>query len=276
MLAGLVLAMVGLLRAPGADRALPPQSAAQVAGVSISRAELKRAVEAVAADRRTPPDAAQRRQILARLVNEALLIQYGLDLDLVRQSPQLRDQLVDTVLTGLRNEADAQQFEAAEVQAFYREHLALFKGPDLYQVGVIRAAEKSQAQAAFEALQAGGDFRQIQSRYSPGTLILPVAALPPDKLRDYLGPTLTQRAQTLSVGETAPPIADAGGYVIVHLLARKTTTAPPLSQVEEAVRFEMRRRAAETLMQKRLQALRQRYDVSIADDLAGDLADDLQ
>lgn len=267
LLAGLALALLGLLPGTDATAQLPQATAARVAGIHISRTDLARAVGAVSADRRTPPNKEQRGEILERLINEALLIEHGLDQDLVRQSPQLRDQVVDTVLSSLRGEADAVSFTPAQVELFYQEHAALFQGPDLLQVAVIRTQDLTQAQDALTALQAGEDGVQVAQRFNAHPPVVPAAPLPLQKLRDYLGPTLTQRAAELAVGESAAPIAHQGGYVVLKLLARKATQPPPLAQVEETVLFEMRRRAAEDLLQQRLAALRQRYAVRVADDL---------
>ena len=267
MLVGLALALFGILKTPLSEHGLAPNVAAQAAGTNISRDEYQRAVNAVEADRRSSLSATERRYILDRLINETLLIQHGLDLDLVRQAPRLRDQLMDAVLTGLRVEAEAKSFGESEVQAFYKQHSALFLGPDLLHVGVIRAPDKPTADAAITALESGHTFASVSDEYAGGQSILPDTFLPPAKLRDYLGPDLTRRAQAMDVGASAGPFASQNGFAVLSVFDRRAAEQPPLAEVETTVRQHIRRLAAEQLMRSRLEDLRTRYPVSVADDL---------
>jgi len=267
MLAGLAIALVGILKPLSREQNLAPNIAARVAGTSITRDEYQRALNAVEADRRTPLGAAERRQILNRLINQALLIQYGLDLDLVRQAPRLRDELMDAVLTGLRVEADAKSYNNTAVESFYAQHSALFRGPDLLRVAVIRTLDKPTAKSVIAALQSGRTIASVNTEYARGQSIVPDTLLPPAKLRDYLGPALTRRAQSLAAGESAGPFASQNGFAVVTVLERQAAQQPPLAEVETTVRQHMHRLAAEQLMQSRLAALRERYPVVVADNL---------
>lgn len=265
MCAGLAMAGFGLLNTAD-DADLPPQAVASISGQIITQADYQRALDAADADRRTPLDDRGRREVLDRLINEALLIQHGLDQGLVRQSPRLRDQLVDTVLSGIRAEADATEFSQADLEEFYRRNAALFRGPDLLNVALVFSRTQDKAKAVRAAMDAGDDWEVI--RLSAGTdgIPMPVSAVPADKLRDYIGPTLTQRAQALEVGEAAGPFAYQDGYAVLKMADRHSAPQPPLEQVEAAVRTQIHRREAERLLQQRLTALRGHYDVIIADE----------
>lgn len=245
---------------------LPENAVARVGGETITRAEYERALEAVAADKRDPLDEADRRRILERLVNEALLIRYGLELDLVRQPP-LRQRLVREVLERLRAEAEARRFDEAEVRAFYEAHPARFRGPDLLHVRVLRVPGRERAEKALAAWRGGTAFAGLRAEYDEGAVPVPDGPVPADKLRDYLGAGPVEVALALEEGEIGGPVETAGGFALLRLVARRPAATPPLAQVEEAVRHEMRRRAAEDLMAERLAALRERYGVVVADDV---------
>lgn len=273
LFAGLAAALAGLAVPGTADDPLPPQAAARVGDHVITKAAYRQALAALAADRREPLDAAARYRVLDRLVDEALLIQHGLDLGLVRQSPRLRDQLVDTVLEGVRAEADAQRFEEADVHAFYAAHPALFRGPDLLHVRALTLPDRARAQAALAARRDGAGFAALRAEYGDAGVPVPDGPLPRDKLRDYLGPSLADAAAALEPGETAGPFAVPGGYAVLELVARQPAATPPLEAVADAVRHEMRRRAAEELLAERLAALRQRYPVVVAPVITQGLVD---
>ncbi|MES1943976.1 hypothetical protein PC39_07674 [Salinisphaera sp. PC39] len=267
MFGGLVLAVAGLIDPGAGDAGLPENAVARVDGRVIGRDTYTRALKAVAEDKRDPLDDADRRQVLERLVNESLLIAHGLDLDLVRQSPRLRDQLVDEVLQGIRAQSDSRALSRDEVERFYRRHRALFTGPELLHVGVIRTGDRAAAARASDALRDGMAFSRVLARFDDGTGFLPDGPLPADKLRDYLGPELTRRAEALPPGDASEPIESRGRHVVLMLHARRAAEPPPLAQVESAVRHEIRRRRAEALLRERLAALRERYPVTVAPDV---------
>jgi len=264
LVAGLALAMVGLMRP---DTATTPDGVvAKVGEQTVTRDEYRAALQAVASDRREPLDAADRRRVLDRLINEALLIEHGLDLDLVRQTPLLRDQLVDAVLQGIRNEADSETLTDDQVRAFFEKHKVLFTGPDLLHVQAVRTKSLPAAESATKALRNGDAPNEVQSRYPGNAPPLPGGPVPVDKLLDYVGPGIADAARKLSEGEVSEPIATGDAYVVLRLHTRRNAEPPPLADVEDSVRHEMRRRRTETLLQERLDALRQRYAVSIETD----------
>jgi parvulin-like peptidyl-prolyl isomerase len=267
LLAGLAAALFGLIGPNGSAVRLPPHAAARVGDDLIPRAAYEQALAAVAADKRDPLDAADRRRVLERLVDEALLVRHGLDLELVRRTPALRDRLVTTVLQNVRAEADARGFDKAAVRAFHERHAARFRGPDLLHVRALRVSDLERAGAALAAWRGGAGFVDLQAEFGRGGVPVPDAPLPADKLRDYLGPAPVAAAAGLDEGEIGGPVPVAGGYVVFQLAARRAGEAPPLAEVEQAVRHEMRRRTAEELLAERLTALRERYRVVIADDL---------
>lgn len=270
LLAGLAAALFGLI---GSDRTadrLPPDAVARVGGDLIPRAAYEQALAAVAADKREPLTAADRRRILERLVDEALLVRHGLDLDLVRRTPALRDRLVTTVLQNVRAEADARGFDEAALRAFHERHAGRFRGPDLLHLRVLRVPDRVRAEAALAAWRGGAGFEDLRAGYDSGGVPVPDGPLPAGKLRDYLGPAPVDAAAGLDAGEIGGPVPVAGGYVVLKLVARRAADTPPFAEVEEAVRHEMRRRAAEALLEERLTALRERYRIVVADDPADD------
>lgn len=268
LLAGLAAALFGLIGPDDSADRLPPSAVARVGDELIPRAAYEQALAAVAADRRDPLDAGDRRRVLDRLVDEALLLRHGLDLDLVRQTPRLRAELVTTVLQNVRAEADARGFDEAAVRDFYEKHAARFRGPDLLHLRVLRLPDRERAEAALAAWRGGADFAELRAEYGGDGVPVPDGPVPADKLRDYLGPAPVAVAAELEQGGFGGPVPVAGGYVVFELVARRPAATPPFAEVKEAVRQEMRRRAAEALLDQRLAVLRERYRVVVADDLA--------
>src|SRR5690606_22159228 len=70
---GLVLATAELLALGGTRSSLPSAAVASVGGTPIRRDDYERALAALASDRRTPLDDADRRHVLDRMIDEELL-----------------------------------------------------------------------------------------------------------------------------------------------------------------------------------------------------------
>lgn len=207
---------------------LPDDAVARVGERLILRADWQRAVNAVATERRTPLTAADRRHILARLVDEELLVQHGLALGLVEQDRRLRGQLVADVVAAAA--AIAQAPDEPALRAWYDAHRDYFATPGRLRVRAVRAD--------------GGA--------SPP---LPDALLTPAKLREYLGPSLTEAALQLAPGEDSAPLGPQ--RVVLRVIEREPAATPPFEAIREDVRASAQRAAEEQAVRELLAALRE-------------------
>jgi hypothetical protein len=97
-----------------------------------------------------------------------------------------------------------------------------------------------------------------------GDQVAPVPRdLPIAKLREYLGPTAARAAEALDVGGTSDPQRSGSGYHVLVVLDRSPGFAPPLSDVQEEVRAELRRRGSERALRSYLDDLRASADVRV-------------
>lgn len=236
MIAGVAAAGWSVMRG-GAG--LPDDAVARVGERLILRADWQRAVNAVASERRTPLTAADRRQILARLVDEELLVQHGLALGLVEQDRRLRGQLVADVMAAAAAIAPAPDEPA--LRAWYDAHRDYFATPGRLRVRAVRAD--------------GG-------AASPP---LPDALLTPAKLREYLGPSLTEAALQLAPGEDSAPLGPQ--RVVLRVLEREPAATPPFEAIREDVRASALRAAEEQAVRELLASLREVARVAVRPDL---------
>jgi len=186
---GLALAALDLLAAP--DRgALPSGAVASVDGEPLPAAEYERALAALAADRRTPLSAADRRRVLDRLIEEELLVQRGLELGLARHDRRVRADIVAAVIESVISEAATESPSDEELRAFHERNRDLFLRPGRVRARqiVVRVtaavpdeAARAQAAAARERLAKGEAFDVVAAALGDP----PVAKLP-DALLDGL------------------------------------------------------------------------------------------
>ncbi|RIK98486.1 MAG: hypothetical protein DCC71_20970, partial [Proteobacteria bacterium] len=122
---GIAVASATLVRrdsAPGGAAAASGDVVATVNGQPVTRDKLARFAATLARERgRLELDAAERRRILERLIDEELLLQRGVALGLERSDPAARGAIVSAVMDAITSE-QAREPERAELEALYREH----------------------------------------------------------------------------------------------------------------------------------------------------------
>jgi hypothetical protein len=269
------LAAAGLLRAGGeGGETLGSDLAARVNGVAIRAADYERALAGVASDRRNPLDAAERRHVLDRLIEEELLVQRGLELGFARHDRKIRADLVNAVIGAIAIEAEDLQPSDAELEAFYAEHRDFFTRPGRLRVrqvfckagGADDARAAARAAEAARRLRAGDDFTAVRTALGDVEISpVPDVPLPAAKLREYLGPTVLAAALALGAGEVSEPVRGATGYHVVQVVEREADDAPPAAELREQLLVEYRRRAGERALRAYLDDLRARADIAVAE-----------
>jgi parvulin-like peptidyl-prolyl isomerase len=267
---GLVLAAGGLL-ASGRDAgsALPPDTIARVNGVPIRSDDYRRALEAVAADRRVPPDPALRRHVLDRLIDEELLVQRGLELGLPRVDARVRRDLAAAVIDAATASAAPEPPAPAELVRFYEANRGFFaRGERVHvrQVFVAAGTRDADTRAADAAarLRAGEDIATVRSALGDVEPVpLPDGPLPTAKLADYLGPTPLRAALDLPPGGVSEPVRSTGGLHVLVLVARQPGRVPPFAEIEDEVRAEWGRSGGERALRSQLDALRGRATLEV-------------
>lgn len=270
---GLAAAALDLTTAPGASR-VPPDAVAIVDGVPIERVEYERALAALAADRRSPLDDADRRRVLDRLIDEELLVQRGLALGLERRDRRVRSDLVASVVESVVAEAATREPSDEEMQQFFDEHRELFARPGRLRVrqilvrvtgDVTDEAARERAREAVDRLRAGESFAAVASALGDAPLIeLPAGKIDPSTLREYLGPTVARATQELEVGVPSEPIRSAAGYHVVEVVEREESSAPALADIAPQVRAELRRRNEDDALRRYVDELRASAEVAVA------------
>lgn len=261
---GLVLALYSLLDTQAVD--LPEGTVARVNDRFISQADYARALAAVVSDSEAALSDSRRRHILNRLIDEELLLQYGMDQGLVRSDGRVRASLVSAVLAAKSAAAETEVIGDEAARAFYTEHRDYFSRPQQLRVTLLQISDSQQAEAVRQAWQAGASIRALRADYAIQVAAhVPDALLPLGKLRQLIGASLTQAAMTLQPGEISPliEIDDAAWLLRVE---QRIDGSPAFEQVIDQVKAEMRRRGAETAVREALNQLREEHQVVIDED----------
>jgi hypothetical protein len=273
--AGIALTAWGLLGSD-ARESTPDDAVAVVNGQPLSRDAFERFVDAVAAERRTAALPLEERQrILDRLVDEELLLQYGIGLGLARHEPTARRMIVQSVIASVTGAAEDVEPSEADLRDYYAAHPDRFVRPGRIVVEALvapvggersdeaaRAAAEKAARRLADGAALGGVVEAVDGVQRAR---LPGGPLPVETLRRYLGPTAALRARELEPGRVSEPFRASAGYLVLRGVRRSDDVVPPFEAVVDSVRAEWIRSRGEEALRRFLDDLRAAADLRQAD-----------
>lgn len=274
---GAGLAAWGLLGNGAAARDAPPEGAvASVNGIAVTEDAFAGLAAAVAAERReTSLDAAERRRLLDRLVDEELLLQRGLELDLPRLDRTARRAVVSAVVGAVTADAETDEPDDTALQAFFAQERERFRSAGRVEVEVLLAGVgpprgEPDAVAQRRAVEAAARLRSGQSLADVrAALGDPIGSPPPageislDELRAAFGPSAAKAVDALAPGGTSDPVRGAAGYLVLRLVRRAPGEIPPFEAIRAQVRAAYLRSAGERALADYLDELRADAEVRL-------------
>ncbi len=124
---GAGLAVLEAMRADGGEN-LSAELVAQVNGKPVRLVEYSRTLDAVASDKRDALTDADRVFVLRRLIEEELLVQAGLDDNLLTDNRSLRTVVVNVMLESILANSASSPPEEQALLAYYQSIASLSKG----------------------------------------------------------------------------------------------------------------------------------------------------
>jgi hypothetical protein len=279
---GLALAAFGLLENPAESGKLPANAAAQVGERTIRRIDYERVLAGVEGDRRNPVDEATRRRVLARMIDEELLVQRALELGLAAIDRRVRGELTSGLIDSIVGEADADAPSDLEVAGHFEDNIDFFSGTGRLHARTIFFSARSdgrrkdgtaaqRAKAAAIRLRSGEEAKAVEtslgdSQVSP----LPDGMLPPAKIRDYVGPIVLKALEVQTSGEWSDPIQSGSGFYLAKVVAREAAVVPKFEDVAALVRRNLVRRRGDAALRRYLDDLRTQKSVLIDESIFSD------
>lgn len=259
LLVGGLLAALGVLE-PGRETGrdpLPDGVVARVGPSVITVEAYEQALQAFAADRRADLTADDRDHVLQRLIDEELLVQYGLSLDLAARDPRTRTDLSAAVIAWVVGRAEEDAGEPAEtaLRSFFEANSGAFRtGPHLVVTHAFLRDldDPGQPYAVRQALEAG---EPVEGDPFPARV--PEGRLTEQALAQYVGPTVAGAAVALPVGGVAGPLDAMGGFHFVRVVAREEAAVPAFDDVRDAVETAWRQRVGDQGLRAFLEAQRE-------------------
>ena len=257
-LAGLAAAAFGILRQSSAVTELPETAVASVNEVLIGRDKFDGALARL---RTETPDETERAAILARLVEEELLVQRGVELGMTANDTEVRNAILNSLIASVTAEADAAAPTDDELRAYLADNAERFSYTASLSVRAWETDHEPTAQAFIATLRSTGTPPATDGVTELAGL--PAGLSPSEELRTYLGPAITAAAAEMPDGSSAV-FARRGRWLVVQVMERERGYITDLDSVRNRVLLDYRRTLADQMLSNYIDNLRQRADVTLA------------
>ena len=234
---------------------------------TISKEKFETYLESIAFSRKTGLIESDPENVLERMIDEELLIQRGIDLGMIENDSEIRGMIIQKMISSIVSETNDLRISQEDLEEFFSKNKDLFiPSPKLRLLKLSFDILKDIANIARDLL-INGNLQEAKSLAKNEVIRLPNALLPSMKIREYIGPTLTQIALSLEEGEVSELIEQDDKLHILVPLEKIIANAPPLGDVYQQVETEFIRFKGEQMLDEYLEDLRNWYDVVKANEL---------
>lgn len=235
---------------------------------AISKAKYESYLSSIAESRKMGLVDSDPQNILERMIDEELLIQRAIDLGMLEHDSEIRSIIIQKMISSIIAETNNLRFSKQDLQEFFYENKGFFTpSPKLHLLKLsFSSINNDKAQLARDFLLAG-NLLAAKELAEPEVIKLPNTLLPAIKVREYIGPFLTQEALKLEEGEVSDLINLDDQIHLLIVVGKLIQTAPTFDELYEEIESEFIRSKGEEMLDKYLSDLRNWYDVIKADEL---------
>jgi hypothetical protein len=246
--------------------------AARVNGREIDSSSIARSVAGSDAALRAMGAAAGNR-VLARMIDEELLLQQALDSGAAQTDPEVRAALVRAAINRVNAETAALPVTRGDVERYFAAHRAAYATATRYEVTPLyfEAAQfpdlrtaLQRAEAAREGLRAGRRVELLARAADTPPFVPPGDLATAGTLVNYFGSTVVNSIDGVRVGESTPPIDFGRGVLIVYVSRRIDGEIPAFDSIESLVEADFLREQQETALARLLDSLHKAAHIDVA------------
>jgi hypothetical protein len=246
--------------------------AARVNGREIDSSSIERTVAGSDAALRATGAAAGNR-VLARMIDEELLLQQALDSGAAQTDPEVRAALVRAAINRVNAETAALPMTRGDVEAYFAAHRATYASPTRYAVTPLyfeakqfpdlRTAQQ-RAEAAREGLRAGQPIELLARAADTLPFVPPREFATAGTLVNYFGSTVVNSLDEVRIGGSTPPINFGRGILVVCVSGRIDGEIPTLESIHSLVEADLLREQQETALSRLLDSLHKAAHIDVA------------
>jgi hypothetical protein len=246
--------------------------AARVNGREIDSSSVERTVAGSDAALRATGAAAGNR-VLARMIDEELLLQQALDSGVAETDPEVRAALVRAAINRVNAETAALPVTRGDIEAYFAEHRAAYASPTRYAVTPLyfeaeqfpdlRTA-RQRAWAARAGFRAGQPVELLARAADTLPFVPPGELATANTLANYFGSNVVKSIDKVRIGDSTPPTNFGRGVLVVYVSRRIDSEIPALDSIESLVQADLLREQQETALARLLDSLHKAAHIDVA------------
>ena len=245
------------------------QWAAKIEDTSIPMEKYLTQLEGLAKDKRSPITQKDKEYVLERMIEEELLIKRALDLGMLDNNPMARGTIVQQMIKTIISENARLEVTEEDLKVFFENNKGFFTKSSRLRLQQIYFSDQQfqensleEANKAYARLLKGDEFVDVAKMGSKSALKIPNSLMTLSKIREYIGPSLMNKARGLEPGMFTKPVEVSGGHKIIYLFEKEMASEPKFSQVRSSVSAEYLKRKDDQSLREYLENLKNWYDVS--------------
>tara|TARA_B100000963_G_scaffold23346_1_gene17462 strand:- start:387 stop:1220 length:834 start_codon:yes stop_codon:yes gene_type:complete len=237
------------------------QAIARVGEKEISRQRFEEIIKVLDDQSNSELTLEKKNLIRERLIDEELLLQRAIELDLVRNDPLVKGNVIQTMFQHIINSSELAEPSEVELREYFSKEKNYFSSGKRYKLKNYIFRNLSDAEIARDLLIQGNLESFLKLAETENSIDLPNVFLTPQKIRDYLGPQVLEELPSLEKGDFSNIFEINQLPSMVICIDILLDNNPKFEEIAEQIKNKFIRDREDSLVKEYIENLRNFYEI---------------
>ena len=237
------------------------QAIARVGEKEISRQRFEEIIKVLDDQSNSELTLEKKNLIRERLIDEELLLQRAIELDLVRNDPLVKGNVIQTMFQHIINSSELAEPSEVELREYFSKEKNYFSSGKRYKLKNYIFRNLSDAEIARDLLIQGNLESFLKLAETENSIDLPNVFLTPQKIRDYLGPQVLEELPSLEKGDFSNIFEINQLPSMVICIDILLDNNPKFEEITEQIKNKFIRDREDSLVKEYIENLRNFYEI---------------
>ena len=237
------------------------QAIARVGEKEISRQRFEEIIKVLDDQSNSELTLEKKNLIRERLIDEELLLQRAIELDLVRNDPLVKGNVIQTMFQHIINSSELAEPSEVELREYFSKEKNYFSSGKRYKLKNYIFRNLSDAEIARDLLIQGNLESFLKLVETENSIDLPNVFLTPQKIRDYLGPQVLEELPSLEKGDFSNIFEINQLPSMVICIDILLDNNPKFEEIAEQIKNKFIRDREDSLVKEYIENLRNFYEI---------------
>ena len=237
------------------------QAIARVGEKEISRQRFEEIIKVLDDQSNSELTLEKKNLIRERLIDEELLLQRAIELDLVRNDPLVKGNVIQIMFQHIINSSELAEPSEVELREYFSKEKNYFSSGKRYKLKNYIFRNLSDAETARDLLIQGNLESFLKLVETENSIDLPNVFLTPQKIRDYLGPQVLEELPSLEKGDFSNIFEINQLPSMVICIDILLDNNPKFEEIAEQIKNKFIRDREDSLVKEYIENLRNFYEI---------------